>query len=68
MTKRYTDELSKDDLQVLAIFIGSQLSPVVIKNEDVGNEEYAAVSQHLSELPGVNTTMDWEEDIHMKKH
>ncbi|MBF0833665.1 penicillin-binding protein 2, partial [Bacteroides acidifaciens] len=39
---------------------GSQLSPVVIKNEDVGNEEYAAVSQHLSELPGVNTTMDWE--------
>lgn len=39
---------------------GSQLSPVVIKNEGVKNDEYAAVSQHLSELPGVNTTMDWE--------
>ena len=64
VTSKYTDKLSKKDLQILAIFremnSGSQLSPVVIKNEGVKNDEYAAVSQHLSELPGVNTTMDWE--------
>ncbi|WP_239769668.1 penicillin-binding protein 2 [Mammaliicoccus sp. P-M57] len=64
VTSKYTNTLSKEDLQILAIFRemngGSQLSPVVIKNEGVKNDEYAAVSQHLSELPGVNTTMDWE--------
>lgn len=64
VTSEYTNKLTKDDLQILAIFremnAGAQLSPVVIKNEGVKNDEYAAVSQHLSELPGVNTTMDWE--------
>ena len=39
---------------------GSALDPQMIKNEDVTDEEYAAVSQKLSDLPGVNTTMDWD--------
>lgn len=30
------------------------------KNEDVTEKEYAAVSQQLSKLPGVNTSMDWD--------
>ena len=50
------DSLSKKDLQVLAIYrqmmSGSALDPQTIKNDDVSNKEYAAVSQKLSDLPG----------------
>lgn len=56
--------LSKDDLQVLAIYremsVGSTMDPQTIKNDDLSEKEYAAVSQQLDELPGVNTTMDWD--------
>ena len=52
------------DLQILAIYremnAGSTLDPQTIKNEDVTEKEYAAVSQQLSKLPGVNTSMDWD--------
>lgn len=58
------NELTKKDLQVLAIYremnAGSTLDPQMIKNEDVTEKEYAAVSQQLPKLPGVNTTMDWD--------
>ncbi|MDT3997287.1 penicillin-binding protein 2, partial [Staphylococcus saprophyticus] len=56
--------LNDKDLQILAIYremmSGSALDPQTIKNEDVSDEEYAAVSQKLSDMPGVNTTMDWD--------
>ena len=39
---------------------GSTMNPQTIKNEDVSEKEYAAVSQQLDSLPGVNTTMDWD--------
>ncbi|MCC3689986.1 peptidoglycan D,D-transpeptidase FtsI family protein [Staphylococcus capitis] len=62
--KKQLDELSKNDLQVLAIYremnAGSTLDPQTIKNEYVTEKEYAAVSQQLSKLPGVNTSMDWD--------
>ena len=35
-------------------------SPQIIKSGDVTDEEFAIVSERLSELPGVNTTTDWE--------
>lgn len=58
------NSLSKHDLQVLAIYremsSGSTLDPQMIKNEDVSEKEYAAVSQQLDNLPGVNTSMDWD--------
>lgn len=58
------NSLSKKDLQVLAIYremsAGSTMNPQTIKNEDVSEKEYAAVSQQLDSLPGVNTTMDWD--------
>ncbi|MBT2829447.1 penicillin-binding protein 2 [Staphylococcus coagulans] len=58
------DTLSKKDLQVLAIYRemmqGSTLSPRTIKNDKVTDEEYASVSQKLSNLPGINTEMDWD--------
>lgn len=62
--KKQLSELSKKDLQILAIYremnAGSTLDPQTIKNEDVTEKEYAAVSQQLSKLLGVNTSMDWD--------
>ena len=64
ITKDQTDELSSKELQVLAIYremmSGSTLDPQTIKNEDVTEKEYSAVSQQLPKLPGVNTSMDWD--------
>lgn len=56
-------ELTKKDLQVLAIYrlmaTGYYLSPQIIKSDNVTNKEFAIVSENLSKLPGVNTTTDW---------
>ncbi|UTH03608.1 penicillin-binding protein 2 [Macrococcoides canis] len=64
LTSKQINKLSKKELQVAAIYremsSGSQLSPQIIKNEDVTEKEYALVSQNLGELPGVNTSMDWD--------
>ena len=35
------------------------LTPQIVKNEGVTAEEYAKVSEHLAELPGINATTDW---------
>lgn len=55
--------LTKTDLEVLAIYremlAGYALAPQIIKS-DVKPDEFARVSERLSELPGVNTTTDWE--------
>ena len=52
------------ELEVAAIFremlVGYNLSPQIIKSENVTNEEFARVSERLSDLPGVNTTTDWK--------
>lgn len=62
--KNQINSLNDKDLQILAIYremmSGSALDPQTIKNEDVSDEEYAAVSQKSSDMPGVNTTMDWD--------
>ncbi|MBN6755472.1 peptidoglycan D,D-transpeptidase FtsI family protein [Staphylococcus saprophyticus] len=62
--KNQINSLNDKDLQILAIYremmSGSALDPQTIKNEDVSDEEYAAVSLKLSDMPGVNTTMDWD--------
>ena len=62
--KNQINSLNDKDLKILAIYremmSGSALDPQTIKNEDVSDEEYAAVSQKLSDMPGVNTTMDWD--------
>ena len=66
--ERITDEelaqLTEFDLEVLAIYremmTGYNLSPQIIKGENVSAEEYARVSEQLSDLPGVNTTTDWK--------
>ncbi|MGX1901040.1 peptidoglycan D,D-transpeptidase FtsI family protein [Thermolongibacillus altinsuensis] len=65
--RRITDEdlkeITSDELEVVAIFremnSGYALTPQMIKNEGVTNDEYAIVSEHLEELPGVDVTTDW---------
>ncbi|KPN96985.1 penicillin-binding protein 2 [Lysinibacillus sp. ZYM-1] len=57
-------QLTEKDLEVLAIFremaSGYNLSPQIIKSENVSADEFARVSERLTELPGVNTTTDWK--------
>ena len=64
ITEEELAQLSDFDLEVLAIYremtSGYNLSPQIIKGEDVTDEEFARVSEQLSELPGVNTTTDWK--------
>ncbi|WP_156290722.1 peptidoglycan D,D-transpeptidase FtsI family protein [Oceanobacillus salinisoli] len=38
------------------------LTPQIVKNEGVTAKEYALVSEHLSELPGINATTDWNRE------
>jgi cell division protein FtsI/penicillin-binding protein 2 len=66
--ERVTDEeinsFSDDELEVLAIYremmSGYAYSPQIVKSEDVTEKEFATVSERLGELPGVDTTTDWE--------
>lgn len=64
ITDKELAQLSDFDLEVLAIYremtSGYNLSPQIVKGEDVTDEEFAKVSEQLSELPGVNTTTDWK--------
>ncbi len=64
VTKKEMDSFSKTDLETLAIFIkfnsGYALTPQIVKNKNVTPEEYAVVSENLENLPGVDTTTDWD--------
>lgn len=64
ITEEELNELTPFDLEVLAIYremtSGYNLSPQIIKSENVTDEEFARVSERLYELPGVNTTTDWK--------
>ncbi|MCL1700889.1 penicillin-binding protein 2 [Lysinibacillus sp. Bpr_S20] len=57
-------QLTEKDMEVLAIFremiAGYNLSPQIIKSENVSADEFARVSERLTQLPGVNTTTDWK--------
>ena len=64
ITEEELAQLTPFELEVLAIYremtSGYNLSPQIIKSENVTDEEFARVSERLSELPGVNTTTDWK--------
>ncbi|MDQ0156374.1 peptidoglycan D,D-transpeptidase FtsI family protein [Robertmurraya andreesenii] len=64
ITKAELNELTDKDLEILAIYrafsSGYALTPQIVKNEDVTQEEFALVSENLQYLPGVDTTTDWE--------
>lgn len=56
--------LTDEDLNTLGIYVemanAPELNPVVIKNEDVSEEEFASVNSALEELEGISTGMDWD--------
>ncbi|MDQ0269457.1 cell division protein FtsI/penicillin-binding protein 2 [Cytobacillus purgationiresistens] len=64
ITEEELAELTDDDLEILAIYSdftsGYALTPQIVKNKEVSDEEFAVVSENLQHLPGVDTTTDWE--------
>jgi penicillin-binding protein A len=64
VTEKELGVLTKEDLEVLAIYreftSGYALTPQIVKNKDVTDEEFAVVSENLEYLPGVDTTTDWD--------
>lgn len=66
ITQEDIDSFSGKDLEILAIYremmSGYAFSPQIIKSDHVSDEEFAMVSERLSDtaLAGVNTTTDWE--------
>ena len=63
ITEAELNEFTDEDLQVLAIYrelaSSTTLTPKIIKNKDVTEEEVAIVSENLESLPGVGVTTDW---------
>ncbi|PUB12567.1 penicillin-binding protein 2 [Paenisporosarcina sp. OV554] len=63
ITEQDLASLTDEDLEVLAIYremsSGYALSPQIIKSNEVTPEEFARVSERLTEMKGVNTTTDW---------
>lgn len=64
ITEAELNSFSTEELEVLAIFremsSGTELTPQIIKNKNVTEEEFAIVSENLESLPGVDTTTDWD--------
>lgn len=64
ITEEELSKLTPEELEILAIYreftSGYKFTPQIVKNEDVTDEEFAIVSEHLQSLPGVDTTTDWE--------
>ena len=56
----YTDIDKKVAYIYTLMNTGYSYDEKVIKNEEVTDEEYALVSENLSELEGVGTKLDWE--------
>nr|WP_141680886.1 penicillin-binding transpeptidase domain-containing protein [Caryophanon tenue] len=64
ITEQELNAIPNEQLEILAIYremsSGYALSPQIIKSENVTDEEFARVSERLTELTGVNTTTDWK--------
>ncbi|MBB4825962.1 cell division protein FtsI/penicillin-binding protein 2 [Sporosarcina luteola] len=64
ITEEELNSFTEKELKVLAIYremmSGYAYSPQIIKSDQVTEREYAAVSERLNDLPGVDTTTDWE--------
>ncbi|MFY4776366.1 peptidoglycan D,D-transpeptidase FtsI family protein [Metabacillus sp. RGM 3146] len=64
VTKKDLAGINKNELEIAAIKRdmdnGYSNTPQIIKNIGVTPEEFAYVSEHLSQMPGVDVTSDWE--------
>ncbi|SES97447.1 Cell division protein FtsI/penicillin-binding protein 2 [Salinibacillus kushneri] len=67
LTKYNLDHLSKEELQVVAIKRkldeAMELTPHIVKNKGVTQEEYATVAEHSNEMQGINVTTDWDRKL-----
>ncbi|KFM95181.1 penicillin-binding protein 2 [Bacillus clarus] len=63
ITEEELAKLTLQDLKVLAIkskmSSGYQMTPQIIKR-DATEQEYARISENLTDFPGVDATVDWE--------
>lgn len=68
ITEEEVKALTDEELKVIAIKReldkAYALTPEIIKNENISIEEYARIAEHLSELPGIDATTDWERTYH----
>lgn len=59
-------DLATLDMNVAAIYrklsTAIALTPTIVKNEGVTDQEFALVSENLAELPGVDVTTDWNRE------
>lgn len=64
VTEKELAELDAEDQKVLAIYremtSAKALTPKILKNENVTNEEVAIISENLESLPGIDVFTDWE--------
>lgn len=64
ITAKDLNSFSNEDLKTLAIYrqfnSGYALTPQIVKNKKVSDKEFAVVSENLENLPGVDTTTDWD--------
>ncbi|WP_232057800.1 penicillin-binding protein 2 [Listeria sp. PSOL-1] len=63
VTKADLDKLTKTDIKIATLYKrmtnGYALSEQIIKDKNVSQSEIARVSENLDELPGVDSTMNW---------
>lgn len=56
--------LREEDLNIIAIYVemasASELNPVIVKSEDVTEEEFASINEDLDQLTGITTGLDWQ--------
>ena len=58
--------LNEEDLNIIAVYVemvsASELNPVIVKSEDVTEEEFAKVNEDLEELAGISTGLDCQRE------
>ncbi len=68
ITQKHLDEIdwTSEVKNVIAIKkeldAAYELSPHVVVNEGLTDEEYAKVSEHLHDLPGIDAVIDWDRE------
>ncbi|WP_317450901.1 peptidoglycan D,D-transpeptidase FtsI family protein [Alkalibacillus aidingensis] len=67
VTEDDLDEITNEDMKVIAIKReldqAYELTPHIIKRDQVTQEEYAIIAENLNQFPGINVTTDWERDF-----
>ncbi len=60
--KIYSDKDKKAAYIYTLMNTGYSYDEKIIKNQNISDEEYALVSENISQLKGINTKLDWERE------